>query len=110
MQNYKEVCGYEKMIWFEIKTNEYKKFLNWAKSLGCVWINGDEINVKEKITSFHYSITQQGILAKVPLFSWCSKTGQFDHIKRYMFCEFIKGNLVSPTEYYKTHKILYQKI
>ena len=65
MQNYKEVCGNEKEIWFEIRANEYKKFLNWAKSLGCVWINGDEINVKEKITSFHYSIDSNGILSKV---------------------------------------------
>ena len=93
MQNYKEVCGNDKEIWFKLnKLSEGKKFLKWAKSLGCVWINGDEIDVKEKTTSFHYSITSQGILAKIPLFAWCTKTGQFDYIKRYNFCEFIKEN------------------
>lgn len=107
MQNYKEVCGNEQEIWFEIaKLSEGKKFLKWAKGLGCVWINGEEINEKEIITSFHYSISSKGILAKVPLFAWFSKTGQFDHVKRYTFCEFIKGNKVSPSEYCKTKKVL----
>lgn len=104
MQNYKEICGGEEEIWFEVKDNEIEKFLNWAKELGCVWLNRKEIDPKEKPTSFHYAITVNGLLGKVPLFAWFSKNKQFDHIKRYMFCEFVKGNLVSPKEYHQIHK------
>ena len=38
MQNYKEVCGNEECVWFEIKPSEGKKFLKWAKELGCIWL------------------------------------------------------------------------
>ena len=123
MQNYKDVCGNEKEIWFEIKSKavfgrensglfkpnekEIEKFLKWAKSLGCVWLDSSEISPEndcKKLTSFFYVLSNNGTVGKIPCFAWCSKTGQFDHIKRYMFCEFIKGNLVSPNEYHKTHK------
>ena len=123
MQNYKEVCGNEKELWFEIKakpvhgkenlglftTNEkeIKKFLEWAKSLGCVWLDKSEI-IPEKdckeFMSFFYSLSSNGTIGRIPCFTWCSKSGQFDHIPRYMFCEFIKGNLISPSEYYQVHK------
>ena len=96
MQNYKEVCGNEEEIWFEVKDNEVEKFLNWAKELGCVWPNGKKINPQEKPTSFHYAITAKGLLGKIPLFAWFSKNGQFDHIKRYMFCGFASRHLNTP--------------
>ena len=110
MQNYKEVCGNEKEVWFQLQENECETFLQWAKDLGCVWLNGKKINPQEKPTSFHYAITANGLLGKIPLFAWFSKNGQFDHIKRYMFCEFVNGNPVSPKEYYQIHKSRQQKL
>ena len=107
MQNYKEVCGNNKEVWFEIQANEGKAFLQWAKALGCVWINKREIDTQEEITALHYAIDQNGFLAKIPLFAWFSKNGQFDHIPRYMFCAFIKGKFISPSEYRKTHTFTY---
>ena len=124
MQNYKDVCGNEKEIWFEIKSKavpgkenlglfkpneeEIKEFLEWAKSLGCIWLDKREINPEKdykKFASFFYSVSSSGTIGRIPCFAWCSKTGQFDHIKRYMFCEYIKGNFVSPSEYHKMHKL-----
>ena len=104
MQNYKDVCGSKKEVWFQLQENECESFLQWAKDLGCIWLNGQEIHPKEELTSFHYAISVNGLLGRIPLFAWCSKSGQFDHIPRYMFCEFIKGNLISPSEYYQIHK------
>ena len=43
MQNYKDVCGNEENVWFEISETEGQEFLQWAKDLGCSWLNGNEI-------------------------------------------------------------------
>ena len=113
MQNYKEVCGNEQELWFEVQDNERNSFLQWAKALGCVWINGKEIDPNEQNNSqsffhaiFFYAITDNGKLARIPAFAWFEKNGQFDSVKRYMFCEFIQGKLISPKEYWQTHKWL----
>ncbi len=101
MQSYKEVCGKEECVWFEIKPKEGKKFLKWAKSLGCVWTNGEKINPRKGAKFFHLSIHADGTLANVPMFAWVVKHPKFENIKRYMFCEFIKGNYISPKDYWK---------
>ena len=108
MQNYKEVCGNEKEVWFEVQDNERKSFLQWAKDLGCIWSSGKEIDpsAQNNTASFFYVITDNGKLARIPLFAWFTKNGQFDTVKRYMFCEFIQGNLISPKAYWQTHKRL----
>ena len=43
MQNYKDVCGDKQRVWFELSENEGQEFLQWAKDLGCTWLNGNEI-------------------------------------------------------------------
>ena len=104
MQNYKDVCGNKECVWFEIKPSEGKKFLKWAKDLGCVWLNGEEIEPEKGADFFHFSIHNDGKLANVAMFVWFAKHPKFENVKRYMFCEYIKGNFVSPSEYYKMHK------
>ena len=92
MQNYKDVCGKEEMIWFELnKLSEGRTFLKWAKSLGCVWLSGREIDCCERIAFTHLSINNEGKLGLVPISVWVSKQPEFQNIKRYVFCEFIKG-------------------
>ncbi len=102
MQNYKEILGNEEEVWFQLQENECETFLQWAKDLGCVWCNGKDIQPPTELTSFHYAISATGKLARIPLFAWFSKTGQFDHIKRYMFCAFTQGSLVAPNDYDNT--------
>lgn len=102
MQNYKEILGGEEEVWFQLRENECEKFLQWAKILGCVWCNGKEIQPHTELTSFHYTISTTGKLARIPLFAWFSKTGQFDRIKRYMFCEFIQDNPVALNDDHNT--------
>ena len=87
MQNYKDVCGERESVWFEIDLGESEKFFKWAKDLGCVWLNGQEIMPTEKVEFFHYSISKYGKLAVVPMCAWVSKTLKFD---KYLFREFIK--------------------
>ena len=84
MQNYKDVCG-GKEVWFEIKPRQGKRFLKWAKSLGCVWINGDEIEPNKGADFFHFSIDSNGKLAYVPIFAWVSKKPEFREIQRFVF-------------------------
>ena len=54
MQNYKEVCGKDECVWFEIQGNEGKKFLKWAKDLGCIWLNGEEIEPQKGADFFSF--------------------------------------------------------
>ena len=102
MQTYKEVCGTESRVWFEIRPKEGKDFLKWAKALGCVWMNREEINSRKGANFFHFSIHDYGTLANVAMYAWVAK--QFEKVPKYMFCEFKQGRRVSPTEYWQQHK------
>lgn len=31
-------------VWFRVEKNDYKRFLQFAKDNGCVWINNKDIN------------------------------------------------------------------
>ncbi len=82
MQNYQEACGTESRVWFEIRPKEGKEFLKWAKSLGCVWLNGEEINPSKGVNFFHFSIHSDGKLANVAMFAWVAK--QFEDVPKYI--------------------------
>ena len=83
MQNLKELLGTSESVWFEIEPSKQKRFLQWAKDLGCVWLNGKEINPCEKVEFFHFSIDKNGILGIVPAFAWANKNPKLKSIKRY---------------------------
>ncbi len=102
MQNYQDVCKTESRVWFEIHSKEGKEFLTWAKSLGCIWLNGEEIQPKKGAAFFHFAIHSDGTLANVAMYAWTAK--QFEDVPKYMFCEYKNGKLVSPKEYWRTHQ------
>ena len=58
---YKDVCGSESCVWFELldMKKEGRKFLQWAKDLGCVWLN----RVKERT----FSICLFTLMANSPM-------------------------------------------
>ena len=97
MQKYKEVCGDKECVWFEIKPSEGKKFLKWAKDLGCVWLNGEEIEPEKGADFFHFSIHNDGKLANVAMFVWFSKHPKLEKVERYVFSEYLKGNKIKPS-------------
>ena len=84
MQKLKHVCGDKGCVWFEIEPKDSKEFLKWAKDLGCVWVNGEEIDPCEGVGFFHFSISSDGKLGIVPIFAWVSKDSKFKDIKRYV--------------------------
>ena len=98
MQNYKDVCKNEERVWFEIDPKNPEEFLTWAKEIGLTWLNGDEIEPSTGANFFHFSVSNQGKLTNVPYFIWIAK--QFENVKKYYFPEFIKGNLISPKEFF----------
>lgn len=93
----------KKAVWFEIQNGEGETFFQWAKDLGCVWLNGKKIDPKEPPLALHFEVRPNGTLARIPLSAWFDKSGRFNDAERYMFCAFIKGKLISPHEYWKTH-------
>ncbi|MBR7186350.1 MAG: hypothetical protein IKD43_02545 [Clostridia bacterium] len=99
MQNYKEVCGDKECVWFEIEPSEGKKFLKWAKVLGCVWLSGEEINPEKGADFCHFSIHNDGKLANIAMSVWFAKHPKFENIDRYVFNEYIKDKKISPQSY-----------
>ena len=94
MQNYKNLCGNDQMVWLEIQPKDEKKFLKWAKSLGCVWSNGDEINPKKSVEFIHFSISSDGNLSIVPTFAWVSNK----NVRRCV-CKFIQESYAQIDHY-----------
>ena len=70
---YKEVCGNEPCVWFSLTDmkKEGRKFLQWAKDIGCVWLNGEEINPRN-----------------VAMFAWLAP--QYANVKKVKFSEYNK--------------------
>ena len=96
MQNYKEVCGGKEAVWFEINSNEGKKFLKWAKDLGCVWISGKEIEPQNGADFLHFSMRSDGTLAYVDMLVWFSNAPKYEDVERFVFGEYLKGIKVCP--------------
>lgn len=80
MKSYKDVCGVDSCVWFEISPKEGKKFLKWAKDLGCIWVNGEIIEPRKGADFFHFSIHSDGTLANVAMFVWVAKHEKFANI------------------------------
>ena len=98
MQYYKNLCGKDKMVWLEVKPKDRKKFLKWAKFLGCVWGNGKEINPKEIVEFNHFSISDDGKLHIVPVSAWASKQPDFKNVRRCV-CNFIDEQTSQISDY-----------
>lgn len=89
--NYKDVCGKEKSVWFTLSDmeNEGRLFLQWAKELGCVWMNGEEIDPSKGTDFFTLSIHSDGTLANVPAMARVAK--KFKRVKRVCFSDYYKS-------------------
>ncbi|MBQ7224410.1 MAG: hypothetical protein IJX06_02515 [Clostridia bacterium] len=94
--SYKDVCGDDDRVWFSISDRDSKKFMKWAKGLGCKWVSGEEINPRKHRAGRHMSIRRDGGIAFVAYFVWFAP--QMREIKKYKFDEYLKGNLVLPEE------------
>ena len=104
MQNYKDVCGKEESVWFEISETEGQEFLQWVKDLGCTWLNGDEIIPENGTTNRCFSIHNDGKLACVALFIWTDKRSE--NKIRYSFSEYKKGNKTPIKNNWKLTKLI----
>ena len=89
--NYKDVCGKEESVWFTLSDmeNEGRLFLQWAKELGCVWMNGEEIDPSKGTDFFTLSIHSDGTLANVPAMARVAK--KFKGVKRVCFSDYYKS-------------------
>ena len=84
-KNYQQVCGGEKSIWFLVEFSDGKRFLQWAKDLGCVWIGGKKINPNKKTQFLTIAMNSDGTIANVPAFCHCVK--ELKNVKRVNFSD-----------------------
>ena len=82
-KKYLSVLGGKQAVWFNVKLKDGKKFLKWAKSLGCVWFNGEEIKEMETTKFFTIELNSLGVIGYVPNF--CKVNPQFKDIERINF-------------------------
>ena len=57
MKNLKEILKNDKEVWFVLKDNQKKDFLNWAKNNGLVWINKKQIDVEKDDCYYHMAVS-----------------------------------------------------
>ncbi len=85
--DYKDVCGTENAVWFCLSNKrEGRRFLQWAKELGCVWLNGDEIEPSKGTDFFTLCITKEGKIGNVSAMALPSE--QFQQVKRVRFADY----------------------
>ena len=91
---YKDVCGTENTVWFELDWKNIqqssKQFLTWAKSLGCTWRDGSEIQPEYGTDAVHLSVRADGHIAFVSMMIWTHPATR--SVKRYSFERYIKGD------------------
>ena len=56
MKNRKEILKNDEEVWFVLKDNQKKDFLNWAKNNGLVWINKNQIDVEKDNCYYHMAV------------------------------------------------------
>ena len=56
MKNLKEILKNDEEVWFVLKDNQKKAFLNWAKNNGLVWINNNQIDVEKDNCYYHMAV------------------------------------------------------
>lgn len=69
---YQDICGNEPRVWFELgeRRRDKVQFLQWAKSLGCVWLSGEDIHPHNSTGAHYLSIHSDGRIAMVGMWAW----------------------------------------
>ena len=90
---YKDVCGEEPSVWFSLKDmkKEGKAFLQWARDLGCVWLNGEAIDPRGGTDFFHLAIHADSKLTNVGMFAFMARKRSSHPAPLYDFTEYIKS-------------------
>ena len=72
---YKDVLGDYDCIWFELRDMfwEGRKFLKWAKRLGCRWLSGAEIQPFGGTNFFHVAMHADGTLGYVSMYAFMAR-------------------------------------
>ena len=73
MKTLKEIIKNDNHIWFYVEKDEKEDFLRFAKENNCIWINGNEINLKEDKCSHFMGITKNNKLGFIPIQCWMIK-------------------------------------
>lgn len=94
MEQLKKILQENEKIWFEISESEKSEFLQFAKNLGCLWTNGDEIRPEIDHCGIHMSIHSDLRIANVAYFVWFHT--DFDSIPKFVFSDFVKGISKTP--------------
>ena len=70
MKNLKEILGKDKGLLFYVKPQKAKKFLLYAKTNGCRWVNGQQISIGEDYCGHFMAIDQNLRIGYVSAMCW----------------------------------------
>lgn len=90
---YKDVVGDKEHVIFELNnlTREGRKFLKWAKGLGCRWLNGEEIKPCNGVTHFHVCMHADGVLTYASMWTFLAIRKKKSDENVVTFSDFLKG-------------------
>ena len=70
MKNLKEILCKEKHVWFHVRTQDSKEFLQFAKENGCKWMCGDEVEIDKDNCDHFMGINKNLQLGFVSAMCW----------------------------------------
>jgi len=88
----KHLLSENECIYFYVERDNYKDFLTLFKTLGCLWINGDIINIETNSCTPHMAVNKDYTIAFVSglggSYAWNK-----DDSKKYLFRQFLNGSI-----------------
>lgn len=88
----KHLLSENESIYFYIEQENYKDFLTLFKTLGCLWVNGDIINIETNSCTPHMAVNKDYTIAFVSGLGGCYVWNKEDS-KKYLFHQFLNGNI-----------------
>ena len=88
----KHLLSENECILFYIERDNFKDFLTLFKTLGCLWINGDIIDIETNSCTPHMAVNKDYTIAYVSGPGGCYVWNKEDS-KKYLFKQFLNGNI-----------------
>lgn len=70
MKNFKKLLNEKGQIWLSVNEKNKLDFFNFVKNLGCVWIDGKDINPTKDKCGYHMGISNNLKIGYVASICW----------------------------------------
>lgn len=88
MTTVKDLLENNESVWFDIREQDFRSFLQYARDNGCTWMDGSKIDVETNNCDYHMGINNEMKLGFVSM--WCWFSGASNTPKKISFKDIIE--------------------